>query len=93
MDRVFCAPGCPESYINDLVCDAECQVEACKFDGNDCKPSMETPSMEKESQEPGVSLPMISEKQQESSAVRAILENKIVSIILICQFAAQMMMR
>ena len=31
-----CAPGCPADWPGDGVCDAECDVDACGFDGGDC---------------------------------------------------------
>ena len=34
--HVVCARGCPEDYLDDGVCDAACNVEACEYDGADC---------------------------------------------------------
>ena len=31
-----CSPGCPTHWISDGWCDAECQNEACQYDGGDC---------------------------------------------------------
>jgi len=31
-----CFTGCPDEWVNDGVCDAACNVEACSFDGKDC---------------------------------------------------------
>ena len=32
----YCAPGCPEDWIGDGVCDEDCENEACDWDGGDC---------------------------------------------------------
>ena len=31
-----CAPGCPDFWIGDDICDPQCDVPACEFDGGDC---------------------------------------------------------
>ena len=31
-----CAPGCPDSYITDGICDSACNNAECGFDGGDC---------------------------------------------------------
>ncbi len=40
-----CAPGCPSDWAGDGVCDAECNVSGCDFDGGDCvgQPGGESP--------------------------------------------------
>ena len=32
----FCAPGCPNFYLGDSMCDLPCLTEACGYDGGDC---------------------------------------------------------
>lgn len=31
-----CAPGCPDSWLADKMCDTKCNVEACGWDAGDC---------------------------------------------------------
>jgi len=31
-----CAPGCPDSWLGDGVCDSVCNVAACNYDNGDC---------------------------------------------------------
>jgi len=31
-----CAPGCPEEWVDDGMCDAACNNDACSWDGKDC---------------------------------------------------------
>jgi len=33
---VSCAPGCPNSKLNNTICNTECNTLACGFDDGDC---------------------------------------------------------
>jgi LNR domain len=37
MDDTICGKGCLFSMINNSVCNPECDVSQCDYDGNDCK--------------------------------------------------------
>ena len=39
-----CAPGCPDYYLGDTMCDDECNVAACNYDNGDCSSSGSTTS-------------------------------------------------
>jgi len=32
-----CAPGCPDSWLGDGMCDSKCNVATCDYDKGDCK--------------------------------------------------------
>jgi hypothetical protein len=32
----YCAPGCPDEWLGDLVCDFRCRTAACGWDAGDC---------------------------------------------------------
>ena len=35
-DRFFCAPGCPNTWLGDKVCDNKCRTVSCGWDMGDC---------------------------------------------------------
>lgn len=36
MTDSYCAPGCPETWVGDRVCDPSCRVAGCGWDAGDC---------------------------------------------------------
>jgi hypothetical protein len=41
-NSIFCAPGCPQSWLGDKVCDLKCKYIECGWDMGDCGISMVT---------------------------------------------------
>ncbi|MAH43259.1 hypothetical protein CL614_06120 [archaeon] len=52
-DTTLCAPGCPNSYLDDGTCDSVCNNVACNFDAGDCTSDPVDPDDPVDPVEPG----------------------------------------